>query len=221
MTWQLGGSIAGLAALDSLNPATLVAITLILLSSRRRPLAEAIGFAIGAFATVFLIGLALYVGAEAAASAIAGALAWLRRGAFGLAALALFASAVRSLRARRRVAVGLPEWFTPVTAAGLGVVMTGADLPNAFPYFIAVERLLAAGITTPTATLILAAYAFIYCLPCLVLLALGLHRGERVIGALRRLHDRFGTDAVIPPSRLRAATFTLAGVAVSAIAVSV
>ena len=43
MTWQLGGSIAGLAALDSLNPATLVAITLILLSSRRRPLAEAVG----------------------------------------------------------------------------------------------------------------------------------------------------------------------------------
>ena len=73
MTWHLGGSVAGLAALDSLNPATLVAITLILLSSRRRPLAEAVGFVIGAFATVFLLGLALYVGAEAAASAISGA----------------------------------------------------------------------------------------------------------------------------------------------------
>jgi cytochrome c biogenesis protein CcdA len=221
MTWQLGGSIAGLAALDSLNPATLVAITLILLSSRRRPLAEAIGFVIGAFTTVLLIGLALYVGAEAAASAIAGALTWLRRGAFGLAALVLFVSAVRSLRARRRATIGLPNWFTPVTAAGLGVVMTGADLPNAFPYFIAIERLLAADITTPTATLVLAAYALIYCLPCLVLLALGLNRGERVIGALRRLHDRFGADTVIPSSRVRAAAFLLAGLAVSAIAVSV
>jgi cytochrome c biogenesis protein CcdA len=221
MTWQLGGSIAGLAALDSLNPATLVAITLILLSSRRRPLAEAIGFVIGAFTTVLLIGLALYVGAEAAASAIAGALTWLRRGAFGLAALVLFVSAVRSLRARRRATIGLPNWFTPVTAAGLGVVMTGADLPNAFPYFIAIERLLAADITTPTATLVLAAYALIYCLPCLVLLALGLNRGERVIGALRRLHERFGADTVIPPSRVRAAAFLLAGLTVSAIAVSV
>jgi cytochrome c biogenesis protein CcdA len=221
MTWQLGGSIAGLAALDSLNPATLVAITLILLSSRRRPLAEAIGFVIGAFTTVLLIGLALYVGAEAAASAIAGALTWLRRGAFGLAALVLFVSAVRSLRARRRATIGLPNWFTPVTAAGLGVMMTGADLPNAFPYFIAIERLLAADITTPTATLVLAAYALIYCLPCLVLLALGLNRGERVIGALRRLHDRFGADTVIPSSRVRAAAFLLAGLAVSAIAVSV
>jgi cytochrome c biogenesis protein CcdA len=220
MTWQLGGSIAGLAALDSLNPATLVAITLILLSSRRRPLAEAIGFVIGAFTTVLLIGLALYVGAEAAASAIAGALTWLRRGAFGLAALVLFVSAVRSLRARRRATIGLPNWFTPVTAAGLGVMMTGADLPNAFPYFIAIERLLAADITTPTATLVLAAYALIYCLPCLVLLALGLNRGERVIGALRRLHERFGADTVIPPSRVRAAAFLLAGLTVSAIAVS-
>jgi uncharacterized membrane protein YedE/YeeE len=109
MTWQLGGSIAGLAALDSLNPATLVAITLILLSSRRRPLAEAIGFVIGAFTTVLLIGLALYVGAEAAASAIAGALTWLRRGAFGLAALVLFVSAVRSLRARRRATIRSTE----------------------------------------------------------------------------------------------------------------
>lgn len=43
MTWALAGTIAGLAALDSLNPATLVAITLILLSSRRRPLAESLG----------------------------------------------------------------------------------------------------------------------------------------------------------------------------------
>lgn len=42
---------------------------------------------LGAFGTLFLVGLALYVGAEAAASAIAGALTWLRRGAFGLAAL--------------------------------------------------------------------------------------------------------------------------------------
>jgi hypothetical protein len=221
MTWQLGGSIAGLAALDSLNPATIVAITLILLSSRRRPSAEAAGFVVGAFVTVFLIGLALYVGAEAAASGISGALTWLRRGAFGLAALVLLVSAVRSLRVRHRSTVGLPEWFTPFTAAGLGVVMTGADLPNAFPYFIAIERLLAAGIATPTAVPVLAAYALVYCLPCLALLALGLNRGERVIGALRRLHDRFGTEAVIPPSRWRAAAYLIAALVVTAIAVSV
>ena len=221
MTWLLVGTIAGLAALDSLNPATLVAITLILLSSRRRPLAEATGFVLGAFATVFLVGLALYVGADAAASAISGALTWLRRGAFGLAALVLLVSAVRSLREGRRSAVGLPAWFTPLTAAGLGVVMTGADLPNAFPYFIAIERLLAADVATATAAVVLAAYAAVYCVPCLVLLALGLSRRGRVLGALRRLHDRFGSEAVIPASRWRAAAFLVGAIAVAAIAFSV
>ncbi len=221
MTWQLGGSIAGLAALDSLNPATLVSITLILLGSRRRPLAEALGLVIGAFSSVFMVGLALYVGGEAVASSITGALTWLRRGAFGLAALVLFVSAGRSLRVRRRSAIGLPDWFTPATAAGLGVVMTVADLPNAFPYFIAIERLLAAGLPTSTAVVVLAAYALVYCLPCLVLLVLGLSRGDRVIGAPRRLHARFGTDATIPPSPKRAAAYFVAGLAVAATAFSV
>lgn len=218
MTGELAGSITGLALLDSLNPATLVAITLILLGSRRRPAAEALGFVVGAFASVFLVGLALYLGAEAAASAITGALTWLRRGAFGLAALVLLASAVRSLRARRRSAIGLPDWFSPLTAAGLGVVMTGADLPNAFPYFIAIERLLAAEIPTGTAVVVLALYAVIYCLPCLVLLALGLRRGDRVLTALRRLHGRFGTEKDIPASWLRAGGLFVAALAVAGVA---
>lgn len=221
MTWQLGATIAGLAALDSMNPATLVAVTFILLGSRRRPLAEAAGLVLGAFATVFTLGLVLYVGADAAAAQVSGALTWLRRGAFGLAALVLLVSAARSLRERRRSAAGLPDWFTPATAAGLGVVMTGADLPNAFPYFIAVERLLDAGVSTPTAALVLAAYAAVYCVPCLVLLAVGLSRPPAVLGALRRLHDRFGSEATIPPSRWRAAALLAGAVALVAIALAI
>lgn len=221
MTWALAATVAGLAALDSLNPATLVAITLILLGSRHRPLVEALGFVVGAFASVFIVGLALYVGADAAASSINGALVWLRRGAFGLAAVVLLVSAVRSLRARRRAAIGLPAWFNPATAAGLGVVMTGADLPNAFPYFIAIERLLAADLSTLTAVLVLAVYAVVYCLPCLVLLGLGLSHGERVTAALRRLHDRFGTEGVVPASPLRAAALFVAAVGVGALAATV
>ena len=218
MTAGLLAGVAGLAALDSLNPATLVAITLILLGSRRRPLAEALGFVIGAFCTVLVVGLGLYLGAEAAASSISGALIWVRRVAFGLAALTLLVSAVRALRHRRRSAIGLPSWFTPFTAAGLGVVMTGADLPNAFPYFIAIERLVSADLTTSTAVLVLLGYAAVYCLPCLVLLALGLRRGGRVTSALRRLHDRFGTEASVPPSRRKALALFVGSLALGAIA---
>ena len=218
MTWALAGTIAGLAALDSLNPATLVAITLILLSSRRRPVAEALGFVLGAFATVLLVGIAVYLGADAAASAVTEGLTWLRRGAFGLAALVLLVSSVRALRPRQRSAVGLPEWFTPLTAGGLGTLMTGADLPNAFPYFIAIERLVSADLGTLTALLVLVAYAVVYCLPCLVLLALGLSHGKRVTGALQRLHDRFGTEATIPASRRRAGLLFIASLLVGAVA---
>jgi hypothetical protein len=202
VSWALLLTVGGLAALDSLNPATLVAITLILLGSRGRPVAEAGAFVLGAFATLLVVGLALYLGAEAAASSVTGALVWVRRGAFGLAALVLFISAIRSLRVRMRSAIGLPRWFSPSTAALLGVLMTAADLPNAFPYFIAVERLVTADLSFPTALLVLAGYGIVYCILCLILLAIGLNSGERVTGALRRLHNRFGAERreVVPSS---------------------
>lgn len=221
MTWDQAGALVGLALLDSLNPATLVAITLILLGARRHPVAEALGFVLGAFSSVLAVGVALYLGADAAASSITGALTWVRRGAFGLAALVLLLAAARALRTRERRAARLPDWFTPGTAVGLGVVMTAADLPNAFPYFIAIERLLVADVSTATSLLVLVGYATIYCLPCLVLLAVGLTRGARVLGALRRLFERFGTEATLPPSPRRAALLALAATAVLTLAVSV
>lgn len=202
MTGPLILGLMGLAALDSLNPATLVAVTLILLGSRATPVADTIGFVAGAFLTVLGVGALVYLGADAASDVVANGFVWLRRGAFGLAALVVLVSAIRSLRPRRRRELVLPSWFTPTTAAGLGVLMTGADLPNAFPYFIAIERLVTADIAAPIALGLLAAYAVVYTLPCLVLLAIGL-RGGPVTRHLRRLHDHFGTEADIPASVLR------------------
>ena len=219
MTWELVVALAGLAALDSLNPATLVAVTLILLGSRARPVADTLGFVVGAFLTVFSVGVVVYLGAVAATDGVADGLVWVRRGAFGLAALVVLVSAIRPLRPRRRTGLVLPTWFTPATAACLGVLMTGADLPNAFPYFIAIERLVTADISLPVALALLAAYAAIYCLPCLVLLALGL-RGGPLTRHLRRLHDRFGTAADIPASKVRAAALAVLAAGLAAIAVT-
>lgn len=220
MTWTLALGIAGLAVLDSFNPATLVAVTLILLGSRRRPVLEALVFVSGACACVFLLGLAVYLGAGAAADAVDGGLVWLRRAAFGLAAVLLAVSAVRSLRPRQRAELALPGWFGPWTAVLLGVVMTGADLPNAFPYFIAIERLVNAQVPTVSGVVTLALYSAVYCLPCLVLLALGLAHGDRVDRVLQRVHDRFGSRTVVPPSRRRAALLLLGAIVVAAIAAS-
>ena len=219
MTWALAAGLAGLAALDSLNPATLVAVTLILLGSRATPVADTLGFVAGAFLTVLGVGSVLYLGADAATDGVADGLIWVRRGAFGLAALVVLVSALRALRPSRRRELVLPEWFNPATAAGLGVMMTGADLPNAFPYFIAIERLVSADIGAPVALALLAAYAVIYCLPCLVLLAIGL-RGGPVTRHLRRLHDRFGTETDLPASKMRAAALAVLAAGLAAIAVT-
>ena len=218
MSAALLAGLAGLAALDSLNPATLVAVTLILLGSRRRPVAEASSFVLGAFATVLTVGVVVYLGADAAAGALDDALAWVRRAAFGLAALVLLVSAARALRPHRRRRIDLPAWFSPYTAVGLGVVMTGADLPNAFPYLIAIERLVAADVPTGLAVLVLAGYAGIYCLPCLLLLAVGLSRATAVRGRLQRLHDRFGTAADLPASRGKAVAYVGAALLVASFA---
>ena len=193
MTGALLAGIAGLALLDSFNPATIAAITLILLSPMRRPVPAALAFVAGAAGTVFTLGLGIFLSAGAATNAISDGVGWLRRIAFTIAAVALLVASVRRLKDRPRSAPALPDWFSPRTALPLGVLMTGADLPNAFPYFIAIERLVSVHVALGPAAATLAGYALIYCLPCLVLLGLGVTLHERVRPHLDRVYRRLGT----------------------------
>jgi hypothetical protein len=192
--------IAGLALLDALNPATIGGVALALLAPLRRPVASAAAFVAGAYATVLALGLAVWSGADAAADAVTDGVAWVRRIALGLAALLLLVSAVRRLRSRHRRAVTLPAWFGPWTAAPLGVLVTGADLPNAFPYVIAIERLVTAGVPDGQAVAVLAGYALVYCAPCLVLLALGATHGDAVRRRLGGVYERIGSARTVPRS---------------------
>ena len=90
----------------------------------------------------------------------------------------------------------LPRWFGPWTAGPLGVLATGADLPNAFPYLVAIERLNAAGVATGVGVTVLALYALVYCLPCLLLLIAGLVWRGRVTAPLQRVYERLGAQRV-------------------------
>jgi cytochrome c biogenesis protein CcdA len=217
MMGVLIAGIAGLALLDSLNPATIVAITLILLTGPRRPILSAMAFVIGAALTVFTLGAVVFISAGAAADVVSDGIVWLRRLAFGLAAVALFVAAARRLRPRARQAISLPAWFSPATALPLGVVMTGADLPNAFPYFIAIERLISAEADTTTGLVVLAGYAVIYCLPCLVLLLAGRVLHEHVQPWLQRLFRRL-TTGTSPRSVPAAIALSVLGIGVASIA---
>ncbi len=112
MTGVLLLGIAGLALLDSLNPATIVAVTLILIAAPRRAALVA-GMAVsGAAITVFAVGAALFLSAGAAAGAVAGITVALRFLAFGAAAVALVVAGVRRLRDRPRRPITLPAWFS-------------------------------------------------------------------------------------------------------------
>jgi len=207
------GLLAGIAALalaDSLNPATIVVITLILLTVPDRPGASAMAFVVGAMCTVFVLGAGIFLGAGAAADALSEGLVWLRRAVLLMAAAALTVAGARRLKSRQRKSIDLPSWFGVRTAAPLGVLVTGADLPNAFPYFIAIERLVDADVATPTGLLVLGSYALVYCTPCLILLALGMAHGDRVRLRLRKILDRFSTGTIKRSIPIALALFILA-----------
>ncbi|MFE7628890.1 GAP family protein [Kocuria sp. NPDC057446] len=196
LTTGLLAAIAGLAALDSLNPATIAGVALILLAPVPRPASTALAYVAGAYLVVFAVGAGLFIGSGELGQAVQGAAVWVRRGALLLAALILLVIAARRLRTRTRPAVVLPGWFSPWTAGPLGVLATGADLPNAFPYLVAIERLNAAQVPTGAGVSVLALYAVVYCLPCLVLLVAGLAWRRRITAPLQRVYDRLGAERV-------------------------
>lgn len=216
MSAELLALIAGLALLDSLNPATIVAVALILLTAQRRPALTAAAVVVGAALTVATVGAVLFLSAGAVAGAVDGVLIGLRVVAFGAAGTALVIAGVRRLRDRPRRPLELPPWFSPATALPFGVIVTAADLPNAFPYFIAIERMLAADTDVTTGLLVIAVYAVIYCVPCLVLLGVGLVSRERTRSWLQTVTRRF-TEGVVRRSVLAAVLLMVTGVAVASI----
>jgi hypothetical protein len=96
------------------------------------------------------------------------------------------------------------------------LVVTGADLPNAFPYFIAIERLVSAGVFVGSAMVVLGVYAVIYCIPCLVLLGIGVTLHQRIRPRLDALRRRLGTGTTPRNPWVAAA---LAFLAIAALAV--
>lgn len=215
MTAPLLLAIAGLAALDAFNPATILAVTLILLAAPRRPGLTALVTVLGAALTVLAAGAALFLGAGAAAGAVDGIVLGVRYLAFAAAGLALVVSGLRRFRTRPRVPIALPPWFTPWTALPFGALLTAADLPNAFPYFIAIERLIDARVEPLDGVLVLVGYAVVYCLPCLVLLAVGVLARRRTHALLTRITTRFGTGDVRPSAPAAVALVVLGCVVAS------
>jgi cytochrome c biogenesis protein CcdA len=114
--------------------------------------------------------------------------------------------------------VSLPGWVRPWTAVPLGVLVTGADLPNAFPYLITLERLVSAQVTEGQALLALAGYAAVYVLPCALLVLGAALTWRRVQPRLEALFARFGTAREVPASYPAATGLATVGLGVLALA---
>lgn len=196
ITSELIFSIAGLAILDSLNPATIATVTLILLAAPKRAGLIALSAVIGAATTVFAVGATIFLSAGAAAGAVDTIIVGLRFLAFGAAGAYLIYAGVKRLRDRARKVISLPPWFSPVRALPFGVLVTGADLPNAFPYFISIERMVTNNVNQGAGLLIILGYTIIYCLPCLILLLVGTLSREVTRNWLERLVSKLGTGTV-------------------------
>ncbi|WP_035717525.1 GAP family protein [Gordonia terrae] len=218
LSGELLSTVAGLAFLDSFNPATIAGVALILLALLHRPVTTAVAYVVGAYGIVLAVGVSLFIGAGELGEAVQSGATWVRRAALLLAAMILVISAIQRLKTRSRSAITLPGWIGPWTAAPLGVVATGADLPNAFPYLIAIERLTAADVAIPLGVVVLAGYALVYCIPCLVLLLVGTIWRHRINGRLQKVYDRLGAARTVPRSVPIAATLLALAIGAGTIA---
>ena len=216
MSAELTVVLIGLALLDSVNTSTLFLVLVVLLTARR-PVRSAVAYAAGATLSFLGLVIGLYAGAAAAEAVIADLAQWLRRGTFALLALWLLYLAVKRLRDRPRKSFELPAWFSPLTAFPIGIVATVADLPNAFPLFIAIERLTSAPLGWPTALVALCGYVAVYALPIAIVIGWGGWQGDHARTRMRRITDRF-LSGTAKRSLPLVAAFTAAGVASATVA---
>ncbi|MFC8666902.1 GAP family protein [Streptomyces sp. NPDC057199] len=190
MTPALLLTLIGLALVDSVNVSTIWIVIIIALSARR-PVATGWAYATGAFITFLAFTIILYFGATLAEDWLSGLTLWFRRVLFAILTVALIALGIRKLKARQRKSYVLPPWVNAWTALPLGLLATLSDIPNAFPMFLAVERLVDVGVTPATAVPVLVGYTFVYALPTLIVLALGLIFKDRLRDRLQQLHNRY------------------------------
>lgn len=211
MSVELVAALAGLALLDSLNTSTLFIVMVVLLTARD-PVRAGAAYMAGATLAFLGLAIALYTGASAAEAVVSDVARWLRRGIFSLLALWLLYLAFKRLRDRPRKPFLLPQWFSPLTAIPIGIAATVADLPNAFPLFLAIERILAADLDRQLAVAVLCGYTTIYALPIAALLVLGARQGPRVRAGMQRITNRF-LSGVARRSIPVAAGLTIAAIA--------
>jgi cytochrome c biogenesis protein CcdA len=193
LTWTLVLGILGFAAVDSLNPSTIVACAYIL--STPRPLRRALAYAGGVFTTYLSIGTIMVFGFGHRANEIIDRL---RSGTprailfVGIGALCIAVS-IRHWRKRPRrekQALRGPRRGSLLGTFGLGATMTLIDAPTAFPYVGALGVIARTQASAPVEFVILVLYNVIFISPALVMISSWRLSGDAGISVIEGLRTR-------------------------------
>jgi cytochrome c biogenesis protein CcdA len=166
---SLAISLTLLGLVDSLNPATIIAMVFLL--STAQPLPRTTSFLLGVGATYLLCGLLIYLGFGAVFDYIQnffkGTGGYIAKAVLGVV---LVGASLYLHYQPQNTDFKTPASIHPGATFVFGVVSTISDMPTAFPYLVALERISAFNPDIVTTILLLLFYNILYALPALILL---------------------------------------------------
>lgn len=188
MTWALVAAVVGIALVDSLNPSLFVAQFFLLATPR--PVPRILAYIGGVLLANVGGGLLVLSGLR---RVLAGALEAVggRTISIGLLVLGLallgFGLSYRA-RPKPEAEGKQPRSLRPVSAFALGVVVMGNELTTAVPYFVALERITAAGLSLAGNLLALGLYNLVFAAPLFAFLGLAVVYRQRFTSRLHTVN---------------------------------
>lgn len=183
-------SLTGIALLDSLNPSLFIAQ--FYLFTTPKPAPRIISYIAGVIAANYVGGVLLLTGLGTVIGNLVGQIpavwgAGLQM-ALGLALLVFgvvyHAKAQPETETQRK-----PRSMGLAAAFGFGMVVMAQELTTALPYFVAIERIVDAGLTTLGSLLALGLYNLVFALPLFGFLGLFVRFRQRFTVQLERISE--------------------------------
>jgi cytochrome c biogenesis protein CcdA len=186
-------SLTLLGLVDSLNPATIIAMVFLL--STAGPLPRTLSFLLGVGVTYFLCGLLIHLGFSGVFDYIQnffkGTGGYIAKAVLGVV---LVGFSLYLHYKPQNSSFKTPTSIHPSATFVFGVVSTLSDMPTAFPYLVGLERISTVNPDIFTTLLLLVYYNILYALPALVLLfsyLLAQRHAETVIEAIKAFFQRW------------------------------
>ncbi|MGL4608923.1 MAG: GAP family protein [Trueperaceae bacterium] len=162
-------AITLLGLLDSLNPATIIAMVFLL--STANPSPRTISFLLGVGITYFVCGLLVHFGLSSVFDYVQTFLAstwgYVSRAVLGVG---LVGASLWLYYKKSESSTKTPTAIHPLATFFFGVTSTISDMPTAFPYLVALERISTINPDFITTFILLLYYNILYALPALILL---------------------------------------------------